>query len=247
MISILQNEKIIPEMSERKKDRKPSPVSLESAMKSKKQRTPGMSISVKLNMLVIAIVFIVSVLLILISNSAYRRAVFKSQEIKLNGIEFPDFEEVVPMLDHLQRIFETEEFQNARAEFRPGTKDAEGSSAMAAWMYTQPGWYQLESGAGSMLFDWLIVAEYADIFWENNALKSVRIDVQKDGKAWHIYERAINEEDTIKFDYVGEAATWYPESETDSFRSAALTQIGDSHLCLRCIRDKMEGGGEYCI
>ena len=92
-------------------------------MKQRKSGVIRRSISAKLTILIVTIILIVSALLMIISNRAYRRAVFGSAEQKLNDIAIPDEEEVVPTLEHFLQIFETEAFQDAREKYGPDVRE----------------------------------------------------------------------------------------------------------------------------
>ena len=208
------------------------------------------SISAKLNIFIVTIILIVSALLMIISNRAYRRAVFGSAEQMLNGVEIPDEQEIIPSLDHFQQLFETEAFQDARAQYGPDVRNADGTLGMAAWLNSQPGWGREdpdEQESGNLLGEWIDVRDWSDGFWSINSLYSYRIEVLDDGKTWRICSQTATEDTRIvtQLNFFGQEGSYYPELSADDFRSASLIRIGEKDLYMRCIQGGLEGGGAY--
>ena len=210
------------------------------------------SVSAKLNILIVTIILIVSALLMFISNRAYRQAVFGSAEQKLNGVEIPVEEEIVPSLNHFQQIFKTEAFQDARAKYGPDERNDDGILGIAAWMGSQPDREQAnpdEQESGSLLNEWIDVASWGEGFGSVNGLYSYRIEVWDDGKTRRIYDRAANEDTriTVPLNTFGQEGSYYPELSAGDFRSASLIRIGGKDLYMRCLQGGLEGGGAYRI
>jgi len=91
------------------------------------------SISAKLNILIVMSILIVAGLLMLISNSAYRKAVFRPLEQKLNSLEVVE-DTFVPVSGHFLKVFQTDEFQEAKSR----SKSGERKDSMGVWMISQP-------------------------------------------------------------------------------------------------------------
>ena len=77
------------------------------------------SISAKLNVLIVMIILIVAGLLMIISNRAYRRAVFRPLERKLNNLAVAE-DVFAPVSNHFSKVFQTDEFQEAKTRSKSG-------------------------------------------------------------------------------------------------------------------------------
>ena len=128
------------------------------------------TLSFKLNILIIAIILTVSVLLVTISNSAYREAVFGSESRRLEQIEVRDAEYTGMYIGRFLEIFASEEFSELRA-----MEDSAGRSELVSdWMHTRP---SLEGENDNLYGDWFsTVSGLARALWENNDLESVAIE-----------------------------------------------------------------------
>ena len=71
-------------------------------MRNRKNGAIRGSVSAKLNILIVLIILIVAGLLMIISNRAYRQAVFSSLEQKLNSIEVVE-DTFVPVCRRIQK------------------------------------------------------------------------------------------------------------------------------------------------
>ena len=73
------------------------------------------SISAKLNILIVMLILIVAGLLMIISNNAYRRAVFRPLEQKLNSLEVVE-DTFVPVSGHFLKFFRQTSFGKPKQE-----------------------------------------------------------------------------------------------------------------------------------
>ena len=194
----------------------------------KKARGIRGSLSIKMNILIVLIILTVSALLIIISDGAYQRAVFKSSEKKMNGIEIPE-EELAPYLAYFLLCVDTEEFLEARA--RSGASgplsDPERDNRLSNWMNNQADAPE-ELGTENLLRSWLQVAMWGDEFWETYGLESLRMEVCKDRKTWQIYSRVVKdfESYTSGIDAFGMPEAYFPElSAEDKMFSGSVPAL----------------------
>ena len=221
-------------------------------MGSEKRGIIRKSISAKLNIMIVLIILIVAGLLMIISNRAYRRAVFESVEKKLNGVELQGSEETLPILDHMLQVFETDEFREARQKYGPDVRNEEGMIAIAAWMSSQPGAGQPDSREEiytSLLADYITAGQWVEAVWSANGLYCLQLEVANSEKTWHIYDLTLNVDSTVFVDlnFFGQEGGSYPELAAANCESAVQAQVGERNLCIRCLQGALESGGSYRV
>ena len=82
-------------------------------MKHRRKGLIRKSVSAKLNIMIVMIILIVAGLLMIISSRAYRRAVFRPLEQKLDNLEVAE-DAFVPVSNHFSKVFQTDGFQEAK-------------------------------------------------------------------------------------------------------------------------------------
>ena len=219
-------------------------------MSSKKSAVIRKSISAKLNIMIVLIILIVAGLLMIISNRAFRRAVFDSVEKRLNAVEIQEAEELPQALDHMLQVLDTEEFREVRAKLGPGARDEDGALSIATWMASRPGRDgvgSLGEDTGSLLADYINVGQWVEGVWSANGLYAMRVEVARGDNVWHIYGLTLNVDSTmfVHLDDFGQPRSDYPELAAENCASAVLAPVGEKNLYIRCLRGTLESGGTY--
>ena len=109
----------------------------------------SVSLAVMVNLLIIAITLAISLSLVAICDSAYRKAVLDPYTQRLRETEFP-VDKLAPYLEHFMPYLGTEELQKAK-------EGAEtGEDHLIQWMREQPysNTVPVKPSGASMLQDW---------------------------------------------------------------------------------------------
>ena len=208
-------------------------------MRKGKIREKFRSLSVKMNILIIAIILSISVLLLAFSNSAYRRNVLEAAEQRLESIELPQ-ERYAPYLAYMLPYVESEEFSKAREKSKSGERE----DRIPVVMSRQPSAADEES---NMLLDWIGMIDLADRLWEVNDLKSFFLEACRDGKTYRIYSKVSREKITYaaEADLFGTPEPYFADLSAGDYGTPKITRTDGRDLYIRCARYELDGGGEW--
>ena len=135
------------------------------------------SLALKVNIVIMAMILTVSVLLILISENTYQKAVFRPYFRKLENAEVPAT--VKPLLQGFIQYFGLEDLDRARAE-----SDREsGNIPIDNWFEAQP---SLSQPSYTLFFDWVDFALDFSEFQRADDMHEIRCIAEKNGKQYMV-------------------------------------------------------------
>ena len=143
----------------------------------KKKRARRASLAYRVNILIFVITFIVSLLMVVICDSDYRKAVLVPYTRKLAALEVHP-EEFTPYTEHFMKFFGTEELQNAKASL-----DTE-NDYFIDWLDKQPSFTadDAEFGRRSLFLDWISADLALEEIMLSIDLDEACLEVQKNQK-----------------------------------------------------------------
>ena len=199
-----------------------------------KKRTS--SLAFKLHIFIVAVIMIVSLLLLLFCNFAFRSAVFEPYEEKLEAVEIPE-EDLKPYLEYFATFFGSEEFKAVRDYAH--NDDAE---SFALWMESQPSFRQdAARGEDSLFFDWVTFVTQVGMIRENRDLDAVCVEIECSGTVYRICEIEKAEENYHSFFNFG-SKVQYVRASAENYVSPKLARTADKSELLRCITVPLKGG-----
>ena len=199
------------------------------------------SLAVKVNIVIMALVLSVSVLLTLISENAYQKAVFQPYFSKLESTEVPA-DELKPTVQEFLPYLGTEELNRVNAE---NDKDKDKTDLeLMDWLLKKP---SMEGEPLSMMDDWMLFELELFEIQRKGDLREVSCFAEKDGNRYSICTVWENE-DYMKSN-LGEFGRPLPEdypAENDYLSPKYLEEDG-KNLLVRFIPLSIEDGGQAWI
>ena len=194
------------------------------------------SLAVKVNIVIMAMVLSVSVLLTLISENTYQKAVFRPYFRKLENTEIP-MEELKPIVQELRPYLGTEELNRIVSESIIERRGAD----LGIWFLNQPG---LEEAPFSMYDDWYkLDLQFFDIQRVDD-LQEVSCYAEKNGIRYFICAFQDND-DYIKNSSLAYFGTQIPEggpAETEYLSPKYLEEDGKNLLVRFILLDTADDG-----
>ena len=200
------------------------------------------SLALKMYILIISIILSVSVLLLIISNVAYRGAVFAPYPKQLQEAGIPDGE-LTPYMEHFSGFLGTEELQRAREQMEGDEQ------AFFTWLGEQP---PLENSMledyeqPSLMVNLLVVYSTLENLRANLDATDVSVEIVKDGTVYHICRSSKNNmaESLSMAEFGMEGSlTGLP---AENFATADDYASDGKYGFLRCVSYPMNGG-EYRV
>ena len=217
------------------------------------------SLVMKANILIVVIILVISSSLVLISDSAYRQAVFQPYLDKLADCELP-LDELTPALQYFSTFMGTEDLKAARAFI-----DTDNDKEFAQWLNAQitpPEVSELTGNdAGkSLLNEWISFNLIIEAIQASSECSVVCVEIQKGGTVY-LVSRVVKGIDTYRAHYrfgSEEAYTDQAPSDytipgllktkgsdeyvwTESFTKMELKRQGKGDAYARCIQIELEG------
>ena len=193
-----------------------------------------LSLAAKVNILIILITLAISLLLVVISNINYRKALIEPYQQKLTDIVIPQ-DELLPYMDFFAGWFGTEELQQVRADT---DKD---SGRMIDWLDEKSSFTadDPEYARDSMFLD-LIAFEYTiDEIMESAEMDEICAEVLKGGTVYRIAEIDKTRGYSRTEEFGGELP--FSSIQPEEVSSSRLIKFGEQYCYLRCV--KIEGDG----
>ena len=197
------------------------------------------SLALKVNIVIIAMVLSVSVLLTLISEKTYQEAVFRPYFRKLENAEVPA-DEVKPALQEFGQYLGSEELDRVHAE-----SDSEGNHVIL-WTYfgAQPS--QLNT-SNSILDDWCFLELLLQNFQRQDDEYEISCSAEKNGNPYFICAVQDNEnEQQTSFRNFGKQMLEDTPAAEDYLSPKYLEEDGKT-LLVRCIPIELENGDRALI
>ena len=199
------------------------------------------SLAVKVNIVIMALVLSVSVLLTLISENAYQKAVFQPYFRKLESTEVPA-DELKPTVQEFLPYLGTEELNRVIAEY---DKDKDKTDVeLMDWLLKKP---SMEGEPLSMMDDWMLFELELFEIQRKGDLREVSCFAEKDGNRYSIC--TVWENEDYKKSNLGEFGRRLPEdypAENDYLSPKYLEEDG-KNLLVRFIPLSIEDGGQAWI
>ena len=200
-----------------------------------------LSLAVKVNIVIMALVLSVSVLLTLISENAYQKAVFQPYFRKLESTDVPA-DELKPTVQEFLPYLGTEELNRVIAE---NDKDNDKTDLeLMDWLLKKP---SMEGEPLSMMDDWMLFELELFEIQRKGDLREVSCFAEKDGNRYSICTVWENE-DYMKSN-LGEFGRRLPEdcpAENDYVSPKYLEEDG-KNLLVRFIPLPTDDGGQAWI
>ena len=136
------------------------------------------SLALKVNIVIMAMVLSVSVVLILISENTYQKAVFRPYFLKLENTEVP-VEELKPIAQEFRPYLGTEELNRIVSVSDTLERDVN----LNAWFLNQPG--LKDPPSETMMDDWM---DFEILFFDTQRiddLQEITCYAEKNGKRYH--------------------------------------------------------------
>ncbi len=199
------------------------------------------SLAVKMNILIIAIILAVSVLLMVISNVAYRQGVFAPYQKSLEEAEVPSGE-IGPYINYFLGFLGTEELQQVRGQV--GKDD----QAMINWMTKQPPMENSmidDQPQPNLLINVYIVSGMVDRIKGDLDADEVCLEAVKDGTVYRICSSSKNGEYDIFLTEFGKEKSYY-DQPAEKYAHPADHVSGGKYETIRCASFPVDRG-EYRI
>ena len=202
----------------------------------KKKRARRASLAYRVNILIFVITFIVSLLMVVICDSDYRKAVLVPYTRKLAALEVHP-EEFTPYTEHFMKFFGTEELQNAKASL-----DTE-NDYFIDWLDKQPSFTadDAEFGRRSLFLDWISADLALEEIMLSIDLDEACLEVQKNQTVYRISHETKETGHYTANDEFGLEKVFL-DQPAEKYTSPILDKIGDEYKLLRCVEIPCEGG-----
>ena len=202
----------------------------------KKKRARRASLAYRVNILIFVITFIVSLLMVVICDSDYRKAVLVPYTRKLAALEVHP-EEFTPYTEHFMKFFGTEELQNAKASL-----DTE-NDYFIDWLDKQPSFTadDAEFGRRSLFLDWISADLALEEIMLSVDLDEACLEVQKGQTVYRISHETKETGHYTANDEFGLEKVFL-DQPAEKYTSPILDKIGDEYKLLRCVQIPCEGG-----
>ena len=202
----------------------------------KKKRARRASLAYRVNILIFVITFIVSLLMVVICDSDYRKAVLVPYTRKLAALEVHP-EEFTPYTEHFMKFFGTEELQNAKASL-----DTE-NDYFIDWLDKQPSFTadDAEFGRRSLFLDWISADLALEEIMLSIDLDEACLEVQKNQTVYRISHETKETGHYTANDEFG-LEKGFLDQPAEKYTSPILDKIGDEYKLLRCVQIPCEGG-----
>ena len=208
---------------------------MKKPMKQPKKKRK-MSLAVRMYLVISVILAAAFVQMLLISNSAYREAVFAPIEKRLADAEVP--EAMVPFLNAFNRYVGTEELNRIRAE-------REKSTLILLKLLSdhEEEFHEIRNGEDrSLVLDMVDYQLAVDAFRESLEADMIYTEIHRDGKTYEIYPAEKGTSLYRTYDVFGEE-TAYPETRASDFASPVFHSDPDrGYELLRCAQVELDGG-----
>ena len=197
------------------------------------------SLSVKMYLFIIAVILAVTVVLLVMSASAYHDTVFVPFSQNLENAEVPA-DELKPCMNYFLRYLGTEKMRQAREKL------GADKEALVRWMDAQPPLRNEalngieQTSLTNNVIDTIITL---DDFRVSLAADDIWAEIKKDGTVYRITRVTESSEPFLSINDFGSAER-YIERPAEDYASPAPHVEGNVHETLRCITFPLDGGSE---
>ena len=196
------------------------------------------SLAVKVNIVIMVMILSVSVLLTLISENTYQKAVFRPYFRKLENAEIP--ETFKPNLQIFEQYFGSEDLDRARAENDRET----GNTPMDNWFNTKPSQYD---PSYTLWYEWVDFALDFSEFQRVDDLHEIRCIAEKNRKQYMVCTTRDNEDNwTVSHADFGRPVPEGGPMPEDYLSPKYLEEDGSTWL-IRCIPIDLENGDRALV
>ena len=193
------------------------------------------SLAVKVNILIIAVIITVSLLLMLSSERAFRTAVFEPYEEKLADVTMPEGCE--DYLEFFSGFMGSEELREVRAGI--GTDD----DRYVDWLKSQPAMNPavVEGNTMSLLYDVLSFSVIVDAVREEYDMDSVIAEIDKDGKVYRVFNSEKGSFLTNGYYQFG-LEEGFRDLRAEDFAKPVMSVKNDIYDMVRCVEMPLKSG-----
>lgn len=202
----------------------------------KRVKKKRLSIAIRIYLMLIVTIAAIFAVVFLISNSAYRTAVFTPYAKRLAGAELP-VSELRPFMDYALKHIGTKEMDEVLSDL------TEGDEAPALWLLEHAEDSVRDGGEANVIY----FSEVTERFREGVEADEIYVDIVKDGKAYGVYQSvpALSLVDRAKI--YGTPSAQAALSAAD-FASPVYRRADRGYEFMRCVRLELAGGeGRFWI